>query len=61
LTEKSAELQEAEENVLAAEKAFNEYNISGAKTRAEFDKNKAKAIELAETYMETLRIQQAIL
>lgn len=61
LTNATWELKVANDTVLESEKAFNEYKVDWAKTRAEFDKQKAKAIELAEAYLKALEFQQALL
>lgn len=54
-------LDDAYQAVTDSEKAFNAIKIDWSQTRAEFDKNKAKAIELWNVLLEDLRLQQLLL
>lgn len=54
-------LDEAYQAVADSERAFNDIKIDWSQTRAEFDKNKAKAIELWNVLLEDLRLQQLLL
>lgn len=54
-------LDDAYQSVADSEKAFNDIKIDWSQTRAEFDKNKKKAIELWNVLLEDLRLQQLLL